>query len=191
MADAGVYQTMTVNVPAGQTQVVACAGQFLACFFSNQSVFGVQIDQYATALFAQGIKVRVPAGQTFGSLLIDNTMNVGALQATLAFGTGDYTDSRVSGALTTDLVLGTSLATSRGTVGAAAVKVAPYAATRQRVMIRNLSAVETLDYGPSTVTSGAGMPIMPNEVATIDGTTADIWLVGSAAGVPYALSIEE
>lgn len=79
--------------------------------------------------------------------------------------------------------VGSTLAAAAVTVGTAAAQVAAAASTRQKLTIKNNSTTATLYLGAdNTVTTATGLPLGPGEGFTVEGTTAAVWGIASAAG---------
>lgn len=86
------YATYKVTVDPGQTVRLAVAGVFVACISANLPEFRLALDDDPRGAFAQGFELRRPEGYT--QIVIYNP-SVVALVATIAAGSGEFTDRRL------------------------------------------------------------------------------------------------
>ena len=189
---AAAYTTVTRTVAAGKTDALDITGNYVRCVQSSLASFKIGFDGGPPQFFAQGLKIRNAPGQLFSQLTIDNTLGAAPLTYTLAVGTGDVDDSRVSGNTSVSTAIGAAATPSRANVTSGAAVQLDGTAGRQSITVQNMDAAETIYIGKdNTVTTATGYPIGPGGDITIDHSNGPVWAISStAAGVAVAVLVE-
>lgn len=78
---------------------------------------------------------------------------------------------------------GTTMAASAVVVGVAAAMAVPARATRQKLTVKNNSPGTVYIGADGTVSAATGFPLGQGEGFTVEGTSAALWAIGSAAGM--------
>jgi hypothetical protein len=171
----GALATTTQTVAAGSVQTLSISGSFVDCLAANQATFGLQIDSDPSAAFAQGLKFKMPGGKLFGSITIDNTMNVSALVVELAYGQGDFFDQRLIG--TTALLQTLTTVPDVSCAPGAQTEILLPDTNRAYVIVANLVAnPEPIRVGDINTGAARGLEVVPGDNTGQLETTSAIYV---------------
>lgn len=90
------YRTFQQVVPASGEVEIPLGGTYVGCLESTQEDFQIRLDDGPLNHFSRGLQVQTAGGRIFRTVTVKNLSASAALTVTIAIGSGDIRDSRLS-----------------------------------------------------------------------------------------------
>lgn len=165
------FSGITQTIAAGKTGIFDITGKFLTCTSANLGSFSIKVDNGPTVPWAQGLKYKAPAQESFNTLTVDNSGNTSALTVTFLFGDGEVFDQRLLDNSSLTQTLQTDADVACG--AAATTQVLPLNNNRAYARISNLLInSEPIRVGDANTGAARGQEVVPGDSIELETVSA-------------------